>query len=226
MNNDLGKRIDFHIHSIFSDGALLPAAIAREAEVKDHLAVAISDHVDASNLEEVLAALTKFVKKQGKSLNIKVLPGVEISYMRPELIKEYAKHARSLGAKIVIVHGESPVEPVYMGTNHEAVRLKGLVDILAHPGNSLTEEDGMLARDNGIFLELSARKGHKEGNKHVAEIAKKTGAKLIVDTDAHNETDLITQEQAYQIAMEAGLSKDEAVKAVKDNPLELLNRAG
>lgn len=222
---ELGKRIDFHIHSIFSDGMLLPAAIAREAEVKGHSAIAISDHVDASNLEEVLAALTKFVRKQGKSLALKVLPGVELSYLRPDLIKDYAKQARRLGAKIVIVHGQSPVEPVIPGTNIESLKLKGLVDILAHPGNTLTAEEACLAKDNGIFLELSTRRGHKDGNRHVASIATKVGAKLIVDTDAHSETDLITQEQAYQVAMDAGLSEDDAIKVVRDNPQELLARS-
>jgi histidinol phosphatase-like PHP family hydrolase len=222
---DIGKRIDFHIHSIFSDGILLPAAIAREAEVKGHEAIAISDHVDASNLEEVLAALTKFVKKQGKYIPIKVLPGVELSYLAPEIIKDYAKQARRLGAKIVIVHGQSPVEPVILGTNAEAVKLKGLVDILAHPGNTLTEEEARLAKENGVFLELSTRRGHKDGNRHVASIAKKAGAKLIVDTDAHNETDLITQEQAYQVAIDAGLNESEAITVIRNNPQELLARA-
>jgi len=224
MAKDLGKRIDFHIHSIFSDGMLLPAAIAREAEVKGHCAIAISDHVDASNLEEVLAALTKFVKKQGKTLPITVLPGVELSYLRPDLIKDYAKQARKLGAKIIIVHGQSPVEPVIPGTNIESVKLKGLVDILAHPGNTLTEEEAQLAKENGIFLELSTRRGHKEGNRHVAKMAMKTGAKLLVNTDSHNETDMITQEQAYQVALDAGLTEEEAIKVVRDNPQELLAR--
>jgi histidinol phosphatase-like PHP family hydrolase len=224
MAKDLGKRIDFHIHSIFSDGMLLPAAIAREAEVKGHSAIAISDHVDASNLEEVLAALTKFVKKQGKTLPVTVLPGVELSYLRPDLIKDYAKQARKLGAKIIIVHGQSPVEPVMPGTNIESVKLKGLVDILAHPGNTLTEEEARLAKENGIYLELSTRRGHREGNRHVAQMAMKTGAKLLVDTDSHNETDMITQEQAYQVALDSGLTEEEAIKAVRDNPRELLAR--
>ena len=33
--NDLGKRVEFHAHSIFSDGKLLPAALVREAEIRD-----------------------------------------------------------------------------------------------------------------------------------------------------------------------------------------------
>ena len=223
---DLGPRYDFHIHSIFSDGNLLPAAIAREAEVRGHSAIAITDHVDASNIEDVIKAITKFVKEQGPTLPIKVIPGVEISYLRPDLIKEYAKKARKLGAKLIVVHGESPVEPVIPGTNHAAVKLKGLVDILAHPGKNLTEEDTRTAKENGIYLELTSRRGHKEGNKHVAEIARKVGAKLIVNTDSHNETELLTQEQAYQVALEAGLTEEEAIAIVKDSPKELLLRIG
>ncbi|MDD5382653.1 MAG: PHP domain-containing protein, partial [Candidatus Margulisbacteria bacterium] len=102
---DLGSRIDFHIHSIFSDGLLLPAALAYEAAARGHSAIAISDHVDASNLEEVLFGLTKFVKALGDKLPIKVFPGVEISYLPPKLIEKYARKARDLGAKVIIVHG-------------------------------------------------------------------------------------------------------------------------
>jgi putative hydrolase len=220
---DLGSRIDFHIHSIFSDGALLPAAIAWEAAERGHSAIAITDHVDASNIEEVIFGITKLVKEIGSSLPVKVIPGVEISYLAPKLIEEYAKRARDLGAKLIIVHGESPVEPVPKGTNHAALQLKGLVDILAHPGK-ITEEDTLLAKINDIYLELSARKGHRKGNRHVARMAKLFGAKLLVNTDAHSEKDLITQKKAFLIAQEAGLIKAEAIKVIRDNPQELLKR--
>jgi histidinol phosphatase-like PHP family hydrolase len=100
---------------------------------------------------------------------------------------------------------------------------KGLIDILAHPGY-ITEEDTALAKENGVYLELTSRLLHKETNKHVAAIAKKTGAKLLVNTDAHRPEDYITQEQAFDIAKESGLSDDEALKAVRDNPRELLDR--
>lgn len=218
-----GKRVEFHSHSIFSDGMLLPAALVYEAAARDHQAIAITDHVDASNLEEVLFSLTKFVKDQGPSLPIKVIPGVEISYLAPEMIEKYCVRAKELGAKIIIVHGESPVETVPKGTNHAALQLKGLVDILAHPG-WISEADAALAKTNGIYLELSARKGHKNGNRHVARLAKKAGAKLLVDTDTHSEKDLITQEKAFLIAKQAGLSAIEAIEVIDKNPLDLLTR--
>ncbi|PIS31642.1 PHP domain-containing protein [Candidatus Saganbacteria bacterium CG08_land_8_20_14_0_20_45_16] len=220
---DLGPRIDFHTHTISSDGLLLPSALVYEAALRGQAAIAITDHVDASNLDEVIFTLTKFVKNQGQ-LPIKVLPGVELSYLPPAQIRKYAERAKKLGAKIIIVHGESPVEPaVPAGTNHAALQLKGLVDILAHPGN-ITEEDTILAKVNNIYLELSARKGHRDGNRHVAKLAKQFGAKLLVNTDAHCEHDLISQKQAYQIAKEAGLKKGEALITVGKNPQELLKR--
>jgi len=222
---DLGPRVEFHSHSIFSDGTLLPAALLREAEVRGHSALAITDHVDTSNLEDVTKTLVRFAKAMQGKLGIKFIPGVEVSYIKPQYIADHCRQARKLGAKLIIVHGESPVEPVYPGTNHAAVKQPGLVDILAHPGN-ITEEDAILAAKNGVYLELTARKGHRDGNRHVAEMARQFKAKCVVDTDCHNESDLITQEQAFQLCREAGLSDEEALRTVKDNPQELLKRTG
>ncbi len=220
---NLGVRIDFHTHTVLSDGKLLPAGLVYEAASRKHAAIAITDHVDASNLETVLTSLKNFVKEQGSGLPIKFIPGVEISYVEPKLIKKFAQKARKLGAKLIVVHGESPVEPVPKGTNRAALQLKGLVDILAHPG-MITEEEAILAKVNNIYLELSARKGHKRGNQHVAKMALQFGAKLLVNTDAHSEKDLLTQKQAYNIAILAGLKKAEAIKAIRDNPQELLKK--
>ncbi len=220
------NRYDFHTHSIFSDGALLPAALIREAEVRGHAALAITDHVDASNIEDVIRSLVRFEKKMKGKLPIMFFPGVEISYIKPEYIAEYCKKARKLGAKVIVVHGESPIESVYPGTDSVAVGQKGLVDILAHPGNTLTEKDATLAARNGIFLEISARKGHREGNLHVLELARRTGAKLLVNTDSHSEADLLTYDQALSMVKELGMTDVEAEAALTDNPQELIRRIG
>lgn len=221
---NLGPRYDFHLHTVLSDGLLLPAALAYEAAERGHAAIAITDHVDPSNIENALSALTRFIKELGDKLPLKVIPGVEISYLPPNLIKDYAKKARRLGAKIVVVHGESPVEPaVPKGTNRAALQCKGLVDILAHPGY-LNEEEAILAKVNNIFLEVSSRKGHRQGNRHVIKMAKQFGAKLLINTDSHSEKDLITQHQAYLFARDLGLKKEEAIKVICDNPRDLLKK--
>lgn len=220
---DLGQRIDLHTHSLLSDGALLPSEALRYALVMGFAALAITDHVDYSNVESVINKLATFQKKQAQYLDLVFIPGVEITHVDPKIIPELAREARALGAKIIVCHGETLSEPVTPGTNHAAVKEKGLVDILAHPGN-ISDEDTMLAKENGVFLELSSKPAHKESNKHIARIASRIGAKLLVNTDAHGPDDYITQERAFEIAKESGLSDKEAILAVRDNPLELLNR--
>jgi histidinol phosphatase-like PHP family hydrolase len=220
-----GKRIDLHTHSLLSDGALLPGEIARYAAVMGFAAIAVTDHVDYSNLECVIKKLLLFTKKHSKFLDVLFIPGVEITHADPRMIKDLAKDAKKLGAKIIVVHGETPAEPVAPGTNLAAVSLKGLVDILAHPGN-ITEQEAQLAAQNGIFLEITAKHGHKETNKHVATAAIRTGAKLIVNTDAHKPEDYISQQAAFDLAKEAGLTDEQAKAAIWDNPVELLARKG
>jgi putative hydrolase len=88
------------------------------------------------------------------------------------------------------------------GTNRAAIEAD--IDILSHPG-LITLEETAMARERGIFLEITARKGHCLANGHVARVALEVGASLILNTDAHGPTDLITRKQAELIAMGAGL---------------------
>lgn len=212
--------IDLHTHSVLSDGALLPAELARRAYVAGYKAIAITDHVDSGNLALVLAQLIKVSKDLNKYMRIKVLPGVEITHVPPPQIPELAELARKLGAKIIVVHGESPVEPVIPGTN--LAGLESDIDILAHPG-LITEKEVNLARRRGIYLELSARRGHSLTNGYVAKLTRKVGAKLVINTDAHSPSDLFTEEILRKVGLGAGLSEKE-FRGVLQNSMELLRK--
>jgi len=128
--------------------------------------------------------------------------------------------ARRLGIPYVVVHGETIAEPVEPGTNRAAI--EGGADILAHPG-LISEEDVIRAKEKGVLLEISARKGHSLTNGHVARLAKKVGARLILDTDSHSPSDLIDDDKALKIALGAGLSHEDFLEMQK-NALELANR--
>ena len=91
---NLGSRVDFHTHTIHSDGALLPGGLAYEAAARKHAAIAITDHVDASNIEDALPSLIRFIMDQGDSLPLKIIPGVEISYLDPKLIEKFSLRAQ------------------------------------------------------------------------------------------------------------------------------------
>jgi len=222
---NLGRRIEFHCHSILSDGELAPNEILRRAEALGYEAIAITDHVDASNLEAVTKGLVRLSEEmRSYTDDFKFIPGVELTHIRPETIDRLAKEARGLGARLIIVHGETLVEPVWAGTNRNAVSSPE-TDILAHPG-FITAEEVELARENGIYLELSSRKGHCLTNGHVAQVALMTNAELLVNTDLHSPSDFITQEIAYKVALGAGLKENKALQIVRDNPQNLLRKLG
>ena len=124
------------------------------------------------------------------------------------------------GAEIVIVHGETIVEPVKAGTNFAAVQEE--INILAHPG-LIDIKTAEIAAENGIYLEISARKGHCLTNGHVAKIAKEAGCKLVINTDAHSPSDLINKKMAEQILIGAGIDD---VEKVFDNSRKLMKKLG
>lgn len=219
----MNKRIDLHMHSLFSDGELLPSELARRALKLNHEVIAITDHVDYYNVEEI-PKIQAAIDDINSNWDITVVLGAEVTHAPTESIDGIAKRAKELGAEIVVVHGETLNEPVTPGTNLAAVQSE-YVDILGHPG-LITKEEAELARENDIYLEISARKGHCLGNGHVANIAREVGNKLIVDTDTHSPDDLITFEKSYEIARGAGLTDEEAMKAIVDNPHELLKSRG
>jgi histidinol phosphatase-like PHP family hydrolase len=210
--------IDLHTHTIFSDGELLPSEQVRRAKVLGYEAIAITDHADYTNIEALLAA-AKMARYLEQSYDIIVIPGVELTHVPPEHIAPLAKKAKLLGAEIVVVHGETPAEPVMPGTNAAAVGCRD-VDVLAHPG-FITTEEARMAKSNGIFLEITARKGHNMTNGHVARVAREAGAAMVVDTDAHGPDDLITGERARLVALGAGLSEIEA-SATAENARKFL----
>ena len=151
-----------------------------------------------------------------------MLAGCEITHVPAKRLDQVVSAARRAGAEIIVVHGETISEPVENGTNHAAVN-NPEVDILAHPG-LITLEDAQAAADNGVALEITSRPSHGMTNGHVASMARRVGARLIVNTDTHAPGDLITEERAMTIAMGAGMSEEEAVKAVRDVPQDIVRR--
>ena len=202
--------IDLHTHTLFSDGELLPAELWRRAQVKGYRYLAITDHVDSSNFEVVFARLKTAALSLNRGDYPVLIPGLEFTHLPPALIGPLTAQARALGVPLIVVHGETLAEPVAPGTNRAA--LEADIDILAHPG-LLTLEEAALARERHIFLELSARKGHCLANGHVARCALEVGASLLVNTDSHSPSDLITRQQAEQIARGAGL-RDQAIQTL------------
>lgn len=215
---------DFHTHTFLSDGVLSPIELIRRALVRGYKAIGVTDHVGIGNLELVVKTLVEDCATATFRWDILAMPGVEITHVPKDDIDLVARTAKELGAKLVTVHGETIVEPVEPGTNEAAVR-SSFVDVLAHPG-LISYEVARLAAENGVYLEVSARKGHSLANGHVVNTARQVGAAMVLDSDAHEPDDLLTVDLVGKIAEGAGLNKEETHALLQSNPQNLLAKLG
>jgi histidinol phosphatase-like PHP family hydrolase len=238
---------DFHTHTVFSDGGMIPAGLMQRALVRGCLGLAITDHVDSSNLEWAFENLLKFVEELGqewqpdivpagaattaplntldsetldKNWHLPLIPGVELTSVPPRKIETLAQKARSLGAKWIVVHGETIMEPVAPGTNRAAIEAG--VDLLSHPG-LITAEDAARAAELGVHLEITTHKGHGMANGWVAQRARESGAKLLLNTDCHISAEILDAKQRRAIAFGAGMTAKE-VDRIWQNGRQIIAR--
>jgi histidinol phosphatase-like PHP family hydrolase len=208
--------IDLHTHTFFSDGQLLPSELVRRAIVVGYRAIALTDHGDHSNIPSILPGIVAVCKKLSIAHDIPVLPGIELTHVPPMYIRELAVEARGLGAKIIVVHGETLVEPVMEGTNLAA--LSAPIDILAHPG-LIGEEEALLAAKSNICLELTTRKGHSLSNGHIVKMAVQYHFPLVLNTDSHESSNLTTRAMAVKIARGAGMHEEDIPALFKNSEI-------
>jgi len=214
--------IDLHTHTLLSDGELLPSELVRRAVFRGCRGLAITDHADDANLDFVVQRTVMFARETAGAWGIPVLPGVELTHVPPRRIGLLIERARSLGARWIVVHGETVAEPVAPGTNRAAIEAGA--DLLAHPGLIRPEEAEEAAR-RGVFLEISTRKGHCLTNGWVARRALETGAPLLLNTDTHEPDDILEAESRSLVALGAGL--DQAILEVLWTAAEeILERRG
>jgi len=213
---------DLHMHSILSDGELIPAELVRRAMCRGHEAIAITDHVDMCTVDAVVASVVKAAELSEDY--IRVIPGVEITHVPPRMIGKVAKRARELGAVWIAVHGETVAEPVMKGTNAAAAECPD-VDMLAHPG-LISGKDMQTAAGNGVVIEITGRGGHNITNGHVASLARTYNAKIVINSDTHSPDNIMDTERARAVALGAGLSEEEARAALETNPKNILKRLG
>jgi len=206
--------IDLHTHTILSDGVLLPSELARRAEENGYKVIAFADHIDFSNIENVVPSLVRVCEKINRNYKIKTIPGVEITHINPIDIPILVQIAKNMGAKLIVVHGETIVEPVFKGTNRKAVESD--IDILAHPG-ILSEEDARIAAERGIYIEISARRGHSLSNGHIVRLWYEYEFPIILNTDTHSPEDLINDDIAKKIIISAGVKVADVVTVIQNS---------
>jgi len=198
--------VDLHSHSTVSDGTLTIEAMVAAAEQRGYDAYAVTDHAmgGLNNHRDMAAAVRSEIGRLSRHTCVQLFAGVELSDYPPDRIDRAARDARDAGAQVIVVHGECVSMKVEPGTNSAAVRSLD-VDILAHPG-LLSEEDAVEARRHDVYIELSARQGHCLANGHVYQVVRLAGARVVVDSDAHDAEGLLSTEKVAAVVCGAGAS--------------------
>ncbi len=215
---------DFHTHSFFSDGESSPIELIRFAFVYGYSCIAITDHASYSNIDFLIQAVRKDCEFAEKYWDIRAIPGVELTNVPAGGIKDLAREAKGLGARLIVVHGETLVEEVEAGTNLAAVKSEH-VDMLAHPG-LLSMEEAELAVKNDVYIEITSRVGHCLTNGVVAKIGKQAGVDFLINSDAHGHGDLYRQGLQEEIAKGSGFDSGEVKDITMNNHKKFLKKIG
>lgn len=215
---------DFHTHTTISDGHADAMEMAKRCLKNGYAAYVCSDHVDEGSVERRVPEIVAACHLVAVELGIAAIPAVEVTRVAPEQVAKVAARARSLGALLVVVHGETLGDFPQPGLNLAASRCSD-VDILGHPG-LISHEAADQARQHQIHLEISAAGLHGLTNGHVAKVALEVGASLVLDSDAHRPESLLTTDRAHQLLAGSGLAAEGVSRVQDHSPLAVLARRG
>lgn len=210
--------IDFHVH--VGDQALLPSEALRRARLHGYKAVGLVVRADSSTMSQLLPWLLQLSRHYALYSGVEAFAGVELVNVPPPLMPEAVGEARSLGATLVLAHGESMDGVTESGTNLAAIEAG--VDILAHPG-LLTAEDAALAAERNVLLELTSAPMHSLANAHVAAMAVEYGCGLVFGGNIKGPHDFLTRD-IYQGVLRGARITGEALMIFEASQNNLLQR--
>lgn len=213
---------DFHTHTFLGDGLLSPIEMIRNAVEAGYEAIALTEHTSSSSLKRVISELSEDCRIARENWEIQAFAGVELTHLPAKEINVAAKMAKEYGAQLVLVHGETIVEPVEKGTNYAALSSE-YVDILAHPG-LISAEEARIASEMEILLEISSRRGHCLTNGIVRLEGKKTGARFLINSDAHAPSDLHNVNFVRAVGRGAGFDNEELDIIIQNNTKWLIEK--
>jgi histidinol phosphatase-like PHP family hydrolase len=212
--------IDLHTHTLLSDGNMLPLELARRAKVKGYRILGISDHVDVTTIENVAASILKLLKYAELHEGIRIVPGAELTHCPAKTDRRADRHGTQAR---LLVRRRSRRD--HRGARGGRDQCRGHRGGGRHPRPSRPHHDerGGSGEGPGVLLEITTRKGHSLTNGHVAKLARAAGAKLVINTDSHSPSDLVTDAEALKVVLGAGLGEEDFA-AMQQNAEALIRK--
>lgn len=119
-------RADLHCHSTYSDGTMTPIELLEHAKEKQLSAISITDH-------DTIDAYTDEAYKKAEELNVRLLPGIELSSRH----EEYPVHILGYGYK----KADALLELCDKHQTRRENRNRGILEMLKKKGFDVSEEE-------------------------------------------------------------------------------------
>ncbi|MDW7681322.1 MAG: DNA polymerase/3'-5' exonuclease PolX [bacterium] len=215
---------DLHVHSNYSDGHHSIESMAESAAAMGYQYIAICDHSKSANYANGLSA--EKLEQQIKEIdslnqrfdNFKILKGAEVDILPDGALDFPDNLLQQLDIIVASIHSafnQNPTERILAAMNNS------YVDIIGHPtGRLINQRKGYdvdlakvveKAQQKGIALELNAHPLRLDLNDVDAKMAKDSGIKIAINTDAHATKDLNFIEFGIGVARRAWLEKNDVL---------------
>ncbi len=225
---------DLHIHTNWSDGLNNIEEIAEQARKMGYNYIAITDHSKSLKIangltEDELIKQRNYIKKLNKNFKgIEILAGIEVDIRKDGSLDYSDDILKKMDVVIASVHsGFNQDEYTLTKRLIKAMENKH-VNIIAHPtGRLLGKREPYKinindvfkkAIENNIVLEINASPDRLDLKDVHCREAKKMGIKMVINTDAHEKSNLYDMEFGVQNARRGWIEKKDIIntKSLKD----------
>jgi len=221
---------DLHIHTSWSDGTNTIEEMVEAARSKGYEYLAITDHSKSLVLarglgeERLTQQLQEIAKLNEELTDFHILTGIEVDILADGSLDFEDKILENLDVVAASIHSNFRQDKETM-TNRITTALKNKhVDILTHPTGRLLgrrypyemdfEQVLVTAKRMGTILEINSSPDRLDLNDEHANMAKREGIPLAIDTDAHGKDNLDYINFGVAVARRAWLEADDIVNTL------------
>ena len=218
---------DLQMHSKWSDGNNTIEEMAKAAKKLGHNYIAITDHskseyvakgMDTKKLNQYLKAIDK---ARSKVRGITILKGAEVDVLADGSLDYDDKTLKKLDVVLAAVHSRFKMSKAEMTKRICKALENPNVNILAHPTGRVIGERAPyqidldkvieVAKKNKVALEINAYPSRLDLNDVNARFAAEQGAKIVINTDAHQVDQLRYMELGIATARRAWITKGQVI---------------